>query len=1015
MASSSAKPSVFFPKADAAILSCRLAPAPEYPEIVGPIYDSENVHTPVLPWSAATEKQNYPPPKEPYGPASAPDRHFCVSDRYLRASLAKNERLRLSMLWYYTRDIFKETEFLSGLQEKVCIAQESSGWEFAIIGILDMNFYVRLATVGVPLGILPRGETICAHAVSQPPGSVFLLPSLLEDWRFEESPYVESGGLRAYAGAPLRLQNENGDTVCLGSICVASPERQEPLTRAQQTTLARLADWVVSDIVQLTRARRQRERRRMVELLAMAQKQSDDGSDEPVLQILLATYPNAVVSLQSAKSGHIEVEGRGPVPISDLMEGLWEDFSFIDDFVATTNHLEPPVDRVVRVIAAQCESVEGPSLLSVASKDFRLVFDDIDAWFVQTCAGIISERWHKRVLNEVMLAKEKFLRGFSHQLRTPLHGILGSVELLAEELKSRGTENSTSQATALLEATEAVRSGGEHSVYLDAIKTAGRDLIAVVNSMITLNRWADVAITERQYATYTLHDVETELANETMKAISGDVRYNASVFFNHDIPPDHCSIRTDLSLLRDSVLPLIINAIQSTAEGVVVVTISARPHIKELVVDVKDTGRGIHVDHHKRIFELYEQVDAYSTGAGLGLTLASKFAALLRGTVTLVSSEVDSGSHFRATFQGVELTSSDSSLLAEPLVPKPANLPELFHVIPSKTQRLSLSDHFAKFLTCHGMRASDDIKNSLIVFDFVADSEEHQATISRIPSDQAAICLVPFLERDAQLDESYKNIVYVHEPFLTRTMSSALRRADELLPSIQADKEDSTSPSLEPTITVADANEAVGETPSTGQVSDIDKSAIPEATSVKIELLLRPAQEGVTTISRDDLVPATISPKPVIPTKIPISIPNSPRLPTKPFPTTLLVDDNAINLRVMQMYCTKRNMPYICAKDGLEAITLFRAHQTVSYTTTAPPISLVLMDLQMPVCDGIEATRQIRALESSQGWDPSVLFIVTGQDSPADRKAASAAGAHEYYVKPISMKILDAGLKSYFS
>ena len=74
------------------------------------------------------------------------------------------------MLWYYTRDIFKEKEFLSGLQEKVCIAKESTGWDCAIVGILDINFYTRLATVGTPLGILPRGETICGHVVAQPPG-----------------------------------------------------------------------------------------------------------------------------------------------------------------------------------------------------------------------------------------------------------------------------------------------------------------------------------------------------------------------------------------------------------------------------------------------------------------------------------------------------------------------------------------------------------------------------------------------------------------------------------------------------------------------------------------------------------------------------------------------------------------------------------------------------------------------------------------------------------------------------
>lgn len=82
------------------------------------------------------------------------------------------------MLWYYTRDILEEKELLAGLQDKVHLAKESTGWEFAIIGILDIDVYIRLATVGVQLGILPRGETICAHTVTQPPdvSSRFLPP-----------------------------------------------------------------------------------------------------------------------------------------------------------------------------------------------------------------------------------------------------------------------------------------------------------------------------------------------------------------------------------------------------------------------------------------------------------------------------------------------------------------------------------------------------------------------------------------------------------------------------------------------------------------------------------------------------------------------------------------------------------------------------------------------------------------------------------------------------------------------
>src|SRR5690242_16370575 len=332
---------------------------------------------------------------------------------------------------------------------------------------------------------------------------------MLEDWRFEKSPYVESGGLRAYAGAPLRLQNEAGETACFGTLCVASSTSQQPLTKAQQTTLIRMADWIVSDIVHLTRARRQRERLRMVDLITAVQSKTNDAvSEKSVVQMLQSMYPDAVVSIHTSGAGCIDLEGRGSLEVCHLSSGLWEDTDHISEFIANSNHLEPPTDRVVRVLSAQCESVSGPSLLTVGTKDFRLVFDDIDAWFVQTCADIISQTWHKHLLAEVMLAKEKFLRGFSHQLRTPVHGILGSAELLAEGLKLRNLDDTFTNATALLEATSKINPNEDHGIYLDTIKRAGRDLISIINSMITLNRWSDVAMRERQYATYTTHELE---------------------------------------------------------------------------------------------------------------------------------------------------------------------------------------------------------------------------------------------------------------------------------------------------------------------------------------------------------------------------------------------------------------------------------------------------------------------------------------------------------------------------
>lgn len=169
MAPNSGQRIPFFPKADAAILTSKRAPPPTRPETVDPIFDRENADRPIESWPSDVGTNFYPSTK-PYAPATVPERPPGIAGRYLRAFLSENERLRLSMLWYYTRDILKEDEFLSGLQEKAHLAQESTGWEFSVIGILDVNVYIRLATVGLELGILPRGETICAHTVTQPPG-----------------------------------------------------------------------------------------------------------------------------------------------------------------------------------------------------------------------------------------------------------------------------------------------------------------------------------------------------------------------------------------------------------------------------------------------------------------------------------------------------------------------------------------------------------------------------------------------------------------------------------------------------------------------------------------------------------------------------------------------------------------------------------------------------------------------------------------------------------------------------
>jgi signal transduction histidine kinase len=820
---------------------------------------------------------------------------------------------------------------------------------------------------------------------------------MLEDWRFQDSPHVEVGGLHAYAGAPLRLQNESEECVGLGSLCVASSKAQEPLTKAQQNTLARLADWIVSDIIQCARLRRQRERRRMAELISLAQLETEDAvSEEPVFGILRTTYPDAKITLQSSRVASIEIEGRDPILPCHLEGGLWEDIDYIDDFITNSNNQEFPSTRVIRVIAAQCESISGPSILVVASRDFRFVFDDVDAWFVQACAAMLSQIWHKRLLNEAMRAKEKFLRGFSHQLRTPIHGILGSVELLAEELKSRNTQETSYLVPAVVQVSPA-KKAGEPSIYLDTIKTAGRDLISIVNSMITLNRWADIAMGDRNYVLHTTHELEAKLVDEILKAVSGDARYKASVIFHRDLPPGLESFRIDLDLLLDCLLPLIINAIQNSTDGVVSVTTSLRPDTKELSIDIEDTGCGIHPDHQDRIFESYEKIGIHSTGAGLGLTLSCKFATLLNGSVALVSSTVDQGSHFRATFAGVESVSlSDPPQLL--FVSKLKDLPPRFRKLPSSLDNLSLCDYFTRYLTRQGYTQAENAEECFIILDRASDLEQHQKDLLEVLPGQVAICLVPDSGVEVHADENSRNIVYINGPFWTSTMGPALEKADRLLSEIRASntckgiggaslKSPNThTKEIHPTTNLADEEKL------TSQIAPAD------LVHSALEVITLPIREsGAIPISSTESI-----------------IPKFPALSACAKPTVLLVDDNVVNLRIMQMYCKTRGLPYYGAADGLQAIDVFTRHQMQAATGDRPMIELIMMDLQMPLCDGIEASRQIRLLEQQQSWPQSTLFIVTGQDSPTDRSDAKTVAAHEYFVKPVGINLLDSGVKRYF-
>ena len=112
--------------------------------------------------------------------------------------------------------------------------------------------------------------------------------------------------------------------------------------------------------------------------------------------------------------------------------------------------------------------------------------------------------------------------------------------------------------------------------------------------------------------------------------------------------------------------------------------------------------------------------------------------------------------------------------------------------------------------------------------------------------------------------------------------------------------------------------------------------------------------------------------------------------------TVLVAEDGEDNQRLIVHHLSRAGMKVIVANNGLEAVDLAVAAQKQS---RAPDV--ILMDMQMPIMDGYEATLKLREL----GWRGAIVAI-TAHAMTGDRERCTQAGCDDYLTKPINSKAL---------
>jgi len=217
--------------------------------------------------------------------------------------------------------------------------------------------------------------------------------------------------------------------------------------------------------------------------------------------------------------------------------------------------------------------------------------------------------------------KDDFLANTSHELRTPINGIIGIGESLIA-----GATGPLARKTI-------------HN--LEMIVSSGRRLASLVNDILDYSRLKHNDISMQTRA------VDIRQIVSVVMTVLDTTRSNREVSMINAIPEGLPPVRGDENRLQQILYNLLGNAIKFTSQGTI--TVTAREETDHIEICVEDTGIGIHPDRIGGIFKSFEQVDPSISreygGTGLGLSITKRLVELHCGEIR-VESEPGKGSKF---------------------------------------------------------------------------------------------------------------------------------------------------------------------------------------------------------------------------------------------------------------------------------------------------------------------------------------------------------------------------------